>query len=111
MVRKMIFVLVLLLSFASSSGVWAEEKIGDCLACHQKETRGSSGLGQPGKHAKVGVDCITCHTNHEKAKRRNQSVEPEACAKCHKEKSDQFRKGRHAIAWNESKTIPVPGAF
>ena len=100
MVRKMVFVLIFLLSFVSSSGIWAEEKIGECLGCHQKETRGIFQAWVNSKHAKVGVDCITCHTNHEKAKAKKSAVEPEACAKCHKERLDQFREGRHAIAWN-----------
>ena len=106
MVKKMIFVLIFLLSFVSSSGVWAEEKIGECLACHQKETRGIFQAWVNSKHAKVGVDCITCHTNHEKAKAKKSVVEPEACAKCHKEKFGQFREGRHAISWNGIKDHP-----
>ena len=106
MVTKMIFVLILLLSFVSSSGVWAEEKIGECLACHQKETRGIFQAWVNSKHAKAGVDCITCHTNHEKAKAKKSVVEPEACAKCHKEKFGQFREGRHAISWNGIKDHP-----
>ena len=106
MVRKMIFVLIFLLSFVSSSGIWAEEKIGECLGCHQKETRGIFQAWVNSKHAKVGVDCITCHTNHEKAKAKKSVVEPEACAKCHKERLDQFREGRHAISWNGIKDHP-----
>ena len=80
MVKRMIFVLILFLFFISSSVVWAEEKIGECLACHQKETRGIFLAWVNSKHAQNGVDCITCHKNHETAKPKKSAVEPEVCA-------------------------------
>ncbi len=110
--RKMIFLSVLLLLF--SLEVLAEEKIGDCIACHQKETRGIFQAWVNSKHAQKGIDCITCHKSHEEAKPKKSAVEPLACAQCHQEKFDQFQKGRHAIAWDRMKdhrqyqTLPDP---
>ena len=82
----MMFVLILFLFFISSSVVRAEEKIGECLACHQKETRGIFLAWVNSKHAQKGVDCITCHKDHETAKPKKSAVEPQICAKCHSAK-------------------------
>src|SRR5512135_3264878 len=104
MVKRMIF--ILLLFFACSSVVWAEEDIGECLACHQKETRGIFLAWVNSKHAQKGVDCITCHKNHETAKPKKSAVEPEVCAQCHSGKYDQFQKGRHFVSWDRMKEHP-----
>jgi hydroxylamine dehydrogenase len=58
------------------------------------------------KHAQKGVDCVTCHKSHEDAKPKKSAVEPKVCAKCHREKYDQFQNGRHSIAWNSMKDHP-----
>jgi hydroxylamine dehydrogenase len=106
MVKRMMFVLVLFLFFTSSSVVWAEENIGECLACHQKETRGIFLAWVNSKHAKNGVDCITCHKNHETAKPKKSAVEPKVCAQCHSGKYDQFQMGRHSVSWDQLKDHP-----
>jgi hydroxylamine dehydrogenase len=84
----------------------AKETAGDCLACHQKETRGIFQSWVNSKHAKAGVDCIACHKNHEEAKPKKSAVEPEACAKCHAERFEQFKKGRHYVSWDRMKEHP-----
>jgi hydroxylamine dehydrogenase len=105
MLKKSMFCAVLLSVFVLSQA-WAEEKIGDCLACHQKETRGIFHSWVNSKHAQKGVDCVTCHKSHEDAKPKKSAVEPEVCGKCHREKYDQFRNGRHSIAWDRMKDHP-----
>jgi predicted CXXCH cytochrome family protein len=95
MVKRTVFVLILFfLFFTFSSVIWAEENIGECLACHQKETRGIFLAWVNSKHAQNGVDCTTCHKNHETAKPKKSAVGPEVCAQCHPERYDQFEKGR-----------------
>jgi hydroxylamine dehydrogenase len=84
----------------------AQEKSGECLACHQKETRGIFQAWVNSKHAQSGVDCITCHTNHEEAKTKKSAVAPETCGNCHPEKLSQFQEGRHSIAWKGMKDHP-----
>lgn len=90
---------MILFLLLSSQG-WSEENIGDCLACHQKETRGIFQAWVNSKHAKNGVDCITCHKSHEEAKPKKSEVEPKLCAQCHSEKYEQFQKGVHSISWD-----------
>jgi len=106
MVKRMMFVLVLSLFFTPSSVLWAEEKIGECLACHQKETRGIFLAWVNSKHAGKGVDCITCHKDHETAKPKKSAVEPQVCARCHSGKYDQFQMGRHSVSWDRLKDHP-----
>ncbi len=98
---KAFFFVLLVLLFPFKSP--AEENIGDCLACHQKDTRGIFQAWVNSKHAKNGVDCITCHKSHEEAQPKQSAVEPQVCGKCHPEKLDQFQKGRHSIAWDRMK--------
>ena len=93
-------VLVFCLLFSPLTQSWGQEKIGDCLACHQKDTRGIFQAWVNSKHAKAGVDCITCHQNHEVAQPKKSAVEPEVCAQCHAEKFEQFQMGRHSITWD-----------
>ena len=103
--KKMIFFIVILL-LSAPIAAWAEEKIGDCLACHQKETRGIFQAWVNSKHAQKEVDCITCHKSHEEAKPKKSAVDPKACGECHPEKLEQFQKGRHSIAWDRIKDHP-----
>ncbi len=103
--RKILFLSTVLVLLFSLSG-WAEEKIGECLACHQKEMRGIFQAWVNSKHAQKGVDCITCHKNHETAKPKKSAVEPQVCARCHSEKYDQFQKGRHFVSWDRIKDHP-----
>ncbi len=100
---KTLLPFVIFLFLFSSAAQGGEEKIGDCLACHQKETRGIFQAWVNSKHAKNGVDCITCHNNHEEARAKKSAVEPRICAKCHAEKFSQFQEGRHSVAWDRMK--------
>lgn len=103
MLRKMVLLPILFFLLLPPCRVRTEEKIGDCLACHQKETRGIFQAWVNSKHAQKGVDCITCHKNHQEARFKKSAVEPEVCGKCHQGKYEQFQKGRHSVAWDRMK--------
>jgi len=105
MLRKLIFPSIIL-SLLFSYHVWSEEKIGDCLSCHQKETRGIFQAWVNSKHAQKGVDCITCHKNHEEARAKKAAVEPQVCGQCHQEKFRQFLQGRHSLSRIRMKEHP-----
>jgi hydroxylamine dehydrogenase len=114
MLQALVTLLVFLFIFFSPTASWAEEKIGDCLGCHQKETKGIFQAWVNSKHAKNGVDCITCHKSHDEARPKKSAVEPEVCGQCHAEKVAQFRKGRHSITWKrmeahrQYQVLPAP---
>ena len=103
MLRRVTLLLIILYAGSFSVRVSAEEKIGDCLACHQKDTRGIFQAWVNSKHAQKGVDCITCHKNHDEARLKKSAVEPEVCGKCHKEKFYEFHQGRHSVTWERMK--------
>lgn len=105
MKRGVVFLTILFVFFFACR-LWAEEKIGDCIACHQNETRGIFLAWVNSKHANKGVDCITCHVNHDEARLNKSAVEPKICGKCHQEKYDQFLQGRHSLAWAKMKEHP-----
>jgi hydroxylamine dehydrogenase len=97
--RTLLFSIPFLFLF-STSPAGAEETMGDCLACHQKDTRGIFQAWVNSKHAKAGVDCMTCHKSHAEAIPKKSAVEPQLCAKCHEQKHAQFQMGRHAVTWD-----------
>jgi len=105
MTKRIVFVLGLFLFFVSPSMVRAEEKIGDCLACHQKETRGIFLAWVNSKHAQKGVDCITCHKTTRRLKPKNRPSNPR-CVEVHSARYDQFQQGRHSVSWDRIKGHP-----
>jgi Seven times multi-haem cytochrome CxxCH len=103
MLRKVLFLSIFLILPLSSFQLKAEEKSSDCLACHQKDTRGIFQTWVNSKHFKHGVDCVTCHKSHQEAKPKKSAVEPEVCGKCHAKQFEQFQQGRHSITWDRMK--------
>ena len=101
--KVLIFFLILFSFLLTSIPARGEEKIGDCLACHQKDTRGIFQAWANSKHAKAGVDCITCHKSHEESRPKKSAVEPRICGQCHAEKFAQFQEGRHSVTWDRMK--------
>ncbi len=101
-----IIILLAFFLFSLPYSLAAAEKIGDCLECHQKTTRGIFQAWVNSQHAKNGVDCITCHENMEKARAIKSAVDPKLCAQCHPDPYDQFQQGRHSIAWDRMKEHP-----
>jgi len=80
-----------------------------CLECHQTETPGISKDWERSVHAKVGVDCYTCHKAESTAgffskEHLDQDpdnpvaivVTPKICAGCHPEEAAQYGRSKHA---------------
>lgn len=72
---------------------------GFCMNCHQQVTPGLFQSWVESKHAKKGVNCITCHIDHDVASRQKAMVFPEKCGECHKKELAEFRQSRHSIAF------------
>ena len=92
------------LSFAASKSA--------CIGCHKKVTPGIVKQYFEGKMSKKGVDCSSCHGSaHKKmddAKLAKMPT-PETCAGCHKKQTDQFKAGKHNLAWIASSSMPMMG--
>jgi hydroxylamine dehydrogenase len=74
--------------------------VGFCISCHQERTPGLFQSWVESKHAKNGVNCITCHIDHQAASDQKAMVFPEKCGECHKNQLEEFQKGRHSIGFD-----------
>jgi len=81
-----------------------------CVDCHKTVTPNIVSDWQLSKHSQVGVSCTACHGD------QHQSVEdvakvkiptPDTCASCHPTKVQQFKAGKHALAWASMKAMPT----
>ncbi|MDI6802204.1 MAG: multiheme c-type cytochrome [Thermodesulfovibrionales bacterium] len=89
----------------------------ECIDCHKKVTPGIVQQHLEGKMSKKGVDCATCHgSDHKKMDdaMKAKMPTPETCVACHKKQVDQFKAGKHNLAWIASSSMPMwthqPGA-
>jgi hydroxylamine dehydrogenase len=104
--KKINLVLLLLLLF--SSPVLAQEKE-KCVICHQAVMKGIVNDWEASKHSKNGVTCSTCHGDkHTSPANANLAEMPtiETCANCHSQQAEQFKEGKHALAWTSMNAMP-----
>jgi hydroxylamine dehydrogenase len=104
---RVYFFLFAILVFAA--GLSAET----CLECHKKTTPNIVSDFELSKMSQSGMTCSSCHgENHTSAAdvAKAQIPTPETCAPCHPEKVNQFKKGKHAVAWAAMKAMPTAHA-
>jgi len=101
--RFVITLLLIVFAGATYAGV-------ACLDCHSKVTPGAVSDWKISKHSQNDVSCDVCHgadhntaTDFAKAK----IPTPETCAQCHADRVEQYKKGKHAIAWAAMKAMPT----
>jgi len=81
-----------------------------CIECHAEITPNIVADWKLSKHSKNMVSCSVCHdADHmsEDDVHKVKSVKPDRCIKCHQVLGDQFKKGKHALAWKAMKTMPT----
>jgi hypothetical protein len=82
-----------------------------CIPCHTNVTPGIVQQHLEGKMGKLGFDCSICHgEGHIKGVEDVSLVKmptPETCAACHKEQVDQFKAGKHNLAWIAASSMPM----
>ncbi len=86
-----------------------------CVDCHLERSPQIVADWRASRHFEAGVGCETCHpaehvTDADKGvlvKRGNVLPTPELCAECHSERVDQFKAGKHALAWTVMKAMPT----
>ena len=82
----------------------------DCVNCHRKVTPGIVSDWQLSKHSKKQVDCSVCHgSDHKSAQDVAKAEIPtsETCVACHENWVNQFKAGKHAVAWVAMKAMPT----
>lgn len=82
----------------------------ECLQCHRKVTPNIVSDWQLSKHSREGVACTECHgERHMSAEdvERVKFATPETCAGCHETQVEQYKKGKHALAWAAMEAMPT----
>jgi len=81
-----------------------------CVDCHRAETPSLVRDFQQGTMAQTGMDCSACHgREHTTAADAQEATLPTAqtCARCHNDKFQQFKSGKHALAWTAQNAMPA----
>ncbi|MFH1515445.1 MAG: multiheme c-type cytochrome [bacterium] len=82
----------------------------DCNDCHKKITPGIVSDWELSKHSQNGVGCAVCHGNGHKSSDDVANVKiptADTCAMCHADRVEQFKKGKHAVAWVAMNAMPT----
>lgn len=82
----------------------------DCVSCHDKVTPGIVQDWRLSAHQKGGVDCAVCHGSaHTQQTDIGEALipTPATCAECHEDQVEQFKEGKHALAWAAMKAMPT----
>ncbi len=104
MMYKVSIILLVALFFSLSAS--AQE----CVDCHRKVTAHIVSDWQASKHSQNGVDCSACHGDQHKSAQDVAKVQiptPKTCGNCHENRVQQFKKGKHAVAWAAMKAMPT----
>ena len=81
-----------------------------CVECHAQATPNIVTDWKLSKHSTVGVGCEACHgTEHSTAQdaSKAQLPTPETCGQCHADRVEQFKRGKHALAWAAMEAMPT----
>ncbi len=103
-ILKVLFILLVFSCFASL--VFGEK----CVKCHKIKTPNIVSDWQLSKHSQNDVDCATCHGsehNSPSTVAKAKIPTPETCAECHDTQVEQFKKGKHAMAWAAMNAMPT----
>ncbi len=92
--------------FLLCAGIYAQE----CIRCHKERTPNIVSDWQLSKHSQNDVGCALCHGEDHEGPYDIEEVQiptPATCAGCHEERVEQFKKGKHALAWAAMKAMPT----
>ena len=81
-----------------------------CVECHTKTTPNVVNDWKLSKHASLGIGCEACHgSDHTTAEdaAKAKIPTPDTCGQCHADRVDQFKKGKHAVAWAAMEAMPT----
>jgi hydroxylamine dehydrogenase len=81
----------------------------ECVTCHMDVTPAIVEDWKLSRHAKQEVTCAVCHGDHHTSAidtEQTMPVHPDRCGMCHQTQSEQFKKGKHARAWDVMKALP-----
>jgi hypothetical protein len=82
----------------------------ECVSCHLEVTPRIVSDWMLSKHSKNLVTCSVCHGITHMSKDDVDLVwpiKPNWCGKCHESRWNQFKAGKHALAWSAMKAMPT----
>jgi len=97
---------IILLVFISSVNAQTNK----CIECHYSATSQIVSDWQLSKHAESNINCSVCHGDEHMSASDVSKVKlptPETCAQCHDTQVNQFKKGKHSIAWAAMDPMPT----
>ena len=99
-------IIIFLFSLFLASSALAQQ----CVECHKKITPNIVSDWQLSQHSKNEVDCSVCHGDQHRSAQDVDKVRiptPETCGACHETQVQQFKNGKHALAWAAMKAMPT----
>jgi len=94
-----------------TSAAWAQSSAANsCVDCHAKATPKIVSDWKLSKHSQASIDCAACHGDQHTSATDVAKVKiptPETCASCHQTQVDQYKKGKHSLAWAAMKAMPT----
>jgi hypothetical protein len=82
----------------------------ECIDCHRNVTPGIVTQYLSGKMGKMGFDCSICHGSEHKTAEDSKLAKlptPETCAGCHSKQVNEYKGGKHSLAWIAMKAMPM----
>ena len=82
----------------------------ECINCHMSVTPHIVSDWKLSAHSKNEVTCSVCHGAHHMSEEdvdKIVPVQPEKCIGCHEIQGQQFKTGKHALAWAAMKAMPT----
>jgi len=82
----------------------------DCVDCHKKISPNIVSDWELSKHSKQGVDCSICHGDKHQSEKdisKTKIPTPDTCAQCHSIQVEQYKSGKHSIAWAAMQAMPT----
>jgi hydroxylamine dehydrogenase len=102
--------LVFLLSISAQQTAAQPADASRCIECHSEITPKIVSDWKLSKHSQVEVSCVACHGDQHMSASDAAKVKiptPETCAPCHQTQVEQYKKGKHALAWASMKAMPT----
>jgi hydroxylamine dehydrogenase len=106
MILRYKFALLTLLSISLSCLLYGQS----CEECHYSVTPSIVSDWQISRHSQSGVECATCHSDQHKSALDVANVKiptPETCGECHRDRVNEYKKGKHGVAWAAMKAMPT----
>lgn len=101
---------VLFLFFLTSIAFAQQTGSNSCVNCHSNVTPKIVSDWKLSKHSQNSIDCAACHGDQHTSAADVAKVKiptPDTCATCHETQVEQYKKGKHSLAWAAMKAMPT----